>query len=86
MTNVDDARSPWHVTMLNDLDRIHLVTDVIDNVPGLGRQAAALRQRMCDERATARAFSRIEGEDAPAIRDWTWPNPAASLPGSAQDL
>ena len=39
------------MVMLNDLDRFHLVIDVIDRVPGLGSQAAELRQRLVDERA-----------------------------------
>jgi xylulose-5-phosphate/fructose-6-phosphate phosphoketolase len=48
--------------------------DVIDRVPSLGSQAAALRQRMVDERVRCRAHTRLEGEDAPAVRDWTWPS------------
>jgi xylulose-5-phosphate/fructose-6-phosphate phosphoketolase len=61
------------MVMLNDLDRFHLVMDVIDRVPGLGSRAAALRQRMVDERLRARAYTRAEGEDLPEIREWTWP-------------
>ena len=38
------------------------------------KRAAALRQRMEDERLRARAYTRREGEDTPAIRDWTWPH------------
>jgi xylulose-5-phosphate/fructose-6-phosphate phosphoketolase len=60
------------MVMLNDLDRFHLVIDVIDRVPGLGSHAAELRQRMTDERLRCREFTRLEGEDPPAIRDWTW--------------
>jgi xylulose-5-phosphate/fructose-6-phosphate phosphoketolase len=59
--------------MLNDLDRYHLVMDVIDRVPGLGRRAAGLRQRMVDERLSHRAYTREHGEDAPDVRDWSWP-------------
>jgi xylulose-5-phosphate/fructose-6-phosphate phosphoketolase len=66
--------TPFDMVMLNDLDRFHLVIDVIDRVPGLGSHAAHLRQRMVDERLRCRAFTRAEGEDAPAIRDWTWPH------------
>jgi xylulose-5-phosphate/fructose-6-phosphate phosphoketolase len=64
--------TPFDMTMLNDLDRFHLVIDVIDRVPGLGSHAAELRQRMTDERLRCREFTRLEGEDPPAIRDWTW--------------
>ena len=42
--------TPFDMVMLNDLDRFHLVMDVIDRVPGLGERAAALRQEMVDER------------------------------------
>jgi xylulose-5-phosphate/fructose-6-phosphate phosphoketolase len=66
--------TPFDMVMLNDLDRFHLVIDVIDRVPGLGSHAAHLRERMLDERLRARAFTRQEGEDPPAIRDWTWPH------------
>jgi len=61
------------MVMLNDLDRFHLVMDVIDRVPGLGPRAAHVRQLMVDRRLEARAYTRREGEDEPSIRDWTWP-------------
>ncbi len=64
--------TPFDMVMLNDLDRFHLVMDVIDRAPGLGSRAAELRQRMFDERLRIRAYTRAEGEDPPAIRDWTW--------------
>ncbi len=64
--------TPFDMVMLNDLDRFHLVLDVIDRVPGLQSHAAALRQRMVDERVRCRAHTRIEGEDPPDIRNWTW--------------
>jgi xylulose-5-phosphate/fructose-6-phosphate phosphoketolase len=66
--------TPFDMVMLNDLDRFHLVMDVIDRVPGLGSRAAELRQRMSDERMRARAYTRAEGEDPAKIRDWTWPH------------
>jgi xylulose-5-phosphate/fructose-6-phosphate phosphoketolase len=59
--------------MRNDLDRFHLVMDVIDRVPTLGSRAALLRQEMADRREQARAYARTNGEDPPEIRDWTWP-------------
>ena len=65
--------TPFDMVMLNDLDRFHLVMDVIDRVPRLGSHAAALRQRMEDERLRCRAYTREQGEDAPDVRDWTWP-------------
>jgi xylulose-5-phosphate/fructose-6-phosphate phosphoketolase len=65
--------TPFDMVMLNDLDRFHLVMDVIDRVPSLGAHAANLRQEMDDERVKARAYTRSYGEDSPEIRDWTWP-------------
>ncbi len=66
--------TPFDMVMLNDLDRFHLVMDVIDRVPEVGSHAAALRQHMEDERVRSRAYTRLEGEDVPAVRDWTWPH------------
>jgi xylulose-5-phosphate/fructose-6-phosphate phosphoketolase len=65
--------TPFDMVMLNDLDRFHLVMDVIDRVPGLAAKAAGLRQEMSDERLRCRAWTREHGEDEPGIRDWTWP-------------
>ena len=65
--------TPFNMVMLNDLDRFHLVMDVIDRVPGLAASAGHLRQLMVDKRITSRAYTREFGEDAPEIRDWKWP-------------
>jgi xylulose-5-phosphate/fructose-6-phosphate phosphoketolase len=65
--------TPFDMVMLNDLDRFHIVTDVIDRVSRLGSRAAHLRQKMVDERLRARQYTREHGEDAPEIRDWVWP-------------
>ena len=64
--------TPFDMVMLNDLDRFHLVMDVIDRVPGLGERAAHLRQEMVDERLRHRAFTREYGDDSPDVRAWTW--------------
>jgi xylulose-5-phosphate/fructose-6-phosphate phosphoketolase len=69
--------TPFDMVMLNDLDRFHLVMDVIDRVPALGGRAAVLRQRMDDARIAARAYTRQHGEDDPAIAGWTWPTEPA---------
>jgi xylulose-5-phosphate/fructose-6-phosphate phosphoketolase len=66
--------TPFDMVMLNDLDRFHLVIDVIDRVPGLGGRAAHIRQEMEDARLRARAYTREHGDDDPAIRDWVWPH------------
>jgi xylulose-5-phosphate/fructose-6-phosphate phosphoketolase len=64
--------TPFDMVMLNDLDRFHLVIDVIDRVPGLAARAGGLRQEMVDRRLEARAYTRVNGDDDPAIRDWSW--------------
>ncbi len=65
--------TPFDMVMLNDLDRYHLVMDVIDRVPGLGSRAARVRQEMVDRRAAARAWTRAHGEDSPDVTSWSWP-------------
>ncbi|MGW0591362.1 phosphoketolase family protein [Streptosporangium sp. NPDC002607] len=65
--------TPFDMAMLNDIDRFHLVMDVIDRVPGLAERSAHLRQHMMDRRLSARAYTREYGEDPAEIRDWTWP-------------
>jgi xylulose-5-phosphate/fructose-6-phosphate phosphoketolase len=66
--------TPFDMVMLNDLDRFHLVMDVIDRVPGLGSKAAHIRQQMADERLRHRQHTREFGDDPPDIRDWVWPH------------
>jgi xylulose-5-phosphate/fructose-6-phosphate phosphoketolase len=64
--------TPFDMLVRNDMDRFHLVIDVIDRVPGLARRAALLRQRMVDKRAEHHAYVRESGQDLPEVRDWTW--------------
>jgi xylulose-5-phosphate/fructose-6-phosphate phosphoketolase len=64
--------TPFDMVMRNDLDRFHLVMDVIDRVPSLGSHAASLRQHLEDRRIEAAAYAREHGEDPPEIRDWRW--------------
>jgi xylulose-5-phosphate/fructose-6-phosphate phosphoketolase len=66
--------TPFDMVLRNDLDRFHLVMDVIDRVPGLDSRAGGLRQQMADRRDAARAYAREHGEDPPEITDWTWPS------------
>jgi xylulose-5-phosphate/fructose-6-phosphate phosphoketolase len=65
--------TPFDMVMLNDLDRFHLVMDVIDRVPGLAESAGAVRRLMSESRAASRAHTRRHGEDPPEIRGWSWP-------------
>jgi xylulose-5-phosphate/fructose-6-phosphate phosphoketolase len=66
--------TPFDMVMLNDLDRFHLVIDVIDRVPALGSTAAHVRQEMVDARLRARMHTRAHGEDPPDVAAWTWPH------------
>jgi xylulose-5-phosphate/fructose-6-phosphate phosphoketolase len=75
--------TPFDMVMLNDLDRYHLVIDVIDRVPGLRERAADLRQTMSDTRLRARAYTREVGDDPPEVRDWTWPGADPAPTGTA---
>ncbi len=64
--------TPFDMVMLNDLDRFHLVIDVIDRVPTLGERAAGLRQRMVDQRLMLREYTRSHGQDHPDVSGWRW--------------
>ena len=64
--------TPFDMVMLNDLDRYHLVMDVIDRVAGLAVRHAGLRQEMADRRLRCRQYTREHGEDAPEVADWVW--------------
>ena len=64
--------TPFDMVMLNDLDRFHLVMDVIDRVPSLAARAGEVRQLMAQRRDECRVYTRLHGEDAPEIRDWGW--------------
>jgi xylulose-5-phosphate/fructose-6-phosphate phosphoketolase len=60
--------------VLNDLDRYHLVQDVIDRLPQLGARAAYAKQEIRDALIDHKEYIYEHGEDAPEIRGWTWGN------------
>jgi xylulose-5-phosphate/fructose-6-phosphate phosphoketolase len=64
--------TPFDMVVMNDMDRFHLVMDVIDRVPGLGPKAARVRQAMVDLRARHHVWTRERGEDLPEVSGWTW--------------
>ena len=64
--------TPFDMAVRNDIDRYHLVMDVIDRGPGLGAKAGLLRKRMVDARIQSRAYAETYGEDPAEITDWTW--------------
>ncbi|WP_440708328.1 phosphoketolase family protein [Herbiconiux sp. YIM B11900] len=86
--------TPFDMLMLNDLDRFRLVMDVIRRVPRLATAYAALSQRMDDERAAHRAYTRSHGEDMPDVlgsaglplRSAEGPDAAGADPGTSADF
>ena len=65
--------TPFDMTVMNDLDRFHLVQDVIDRVPGLGSKVAHIKQAMRDKLVEHKQYICEHGDDMPEIRDWKWP-------------
>ena len=73
--------TPFDMCMRNDIDRYHLVMDVIDRVPSLGSRYARLRQEMADARIHARQYAYAWGEDLPEIANWVWPDAGDAASG-----
>ncbi|NOY63276.1 MAG: phosphoketolase family protein [Gammaproteobacteria bacterium] len=64
--------TPFDMVVLNDMDRFHLVEDVIDRVPSLGSNAVYLKQKMRDKLIEHKTYIMQYGQDLPEIRNWTW--------------
>ncbi|WP_339724832.1 phosphoketolase family protein [Maribacter stanieri] len=64
----------FDMTVLNEMDRFHLVQDVLDRLPNLGDEVAYLKQEMQDKLIEHHYFIRKNGLDMPEIRNWKWEN------------
>lgn len=64
--------TPFDMTVLNDMDRFHLVMDTIDRLPELKDTTAYLKQEMQDKLIEHKMYIRKEGMDMPEIRNWKW--------------
>jgi len=80
--------TPFDMVVLNDMDRFHLVGDVVDRVPGLGTRAAYVKQAIRDRLVDHKNWINTHGDDMPSIRDWRWgqggPSDAAPASGARQ--
>jgi len=65
--------TPFDMVVRNDLDRFHLVNDVIDRVPGLAAHGAYAKLALRDKLIDHRQYITLHGEDMPEVREWTWP-------------
>jgi xylulose-5-phosphate/fructose-6-phosphate phosphoketolase len=68
--------TPFDMTVLNELDRFHLVMDTIDRVPETGERGIYLKQQLKDKLIAHRTYIETYGEDLPEIRNWRWPTGA----------
>jgi len=64
--------TPFDMVVLNDMDRFHLVGDVIDRVPAFGPRAAYVKQELRDKLIDHKNWITVHGDDMPEIRDWKW--------------
>jgi xylulose-5-phosphate/fructose-6-phosphate phosphoketolase len=66
--------TPFDMTVLNDMDRFHLVMDAISRLPQIGARADHLRQQLHNRLVEHKQYIDKNGQDMPEIRNWTWPH------------
>jgi len=66
--------TPFDMTVLNDIDRFHLVIDTIDRLPQTGKKGQLLKQQLTEKLVEHREYIVKHGQDMPEIRDWKWAN------------
>ena len=64
--------TPFDMTVLNDIDRFHLASDVLERVPEVGPRAAYIRQGIRDKLVEHRQYIEAHGQDMPEVRNWRW--------------
>jgi xylulose-5-phosphate/fructose-6-phosphate phosphoketolase len=64
--------TPFDMTVLNSLDRFHLVIDIIDRLPQTGARGLELKQQLSARLVAHRQYINAHGEDLEEVRDWTW--------------
>ena len=67
--------TPFDMTVLNDLDRFHLVMDAVDRLPQTGAKGVYLKQQLADKLIEHKQYIDKHGEDLPEIRGWAWGRP-----------
>jgi phosphoketolase len=67
-----DITTPFDMTVLNELDRFHLVIDTIYRVPQIGDRGIYLKQQLKDKLVEHKQDIDRHGEDLPEIRNWKW--------------